>query len=650
MISSHARIPILFSLFFLNLSSFAAAEIFPLPARLLGDGAAGTTAGTRGDLMLPLFGNERGIVYGDVQGKYYRDDSWFGGIAGGLRQTFGPYILGGYLFADRSESSSNKHFWSLNPGLEGINAQWDAHLNGYFPVGSRSKTFRSAWADELGDYRFVSFSGHKQFDHILVDTETAGRGVDAEVGYRVLPFNNVRLALGGYYFNFQNMNDMRGVIGTIEYPFNDRVTVLAQDAYDNLHNNTFMLTVRLRFGAINPQEGRMLEPIRRNLGTLDSGTSIPTERAWLDSGANLVEKDHIWFFKPGGKIFDPAKGLANCTAEDPCANTELTQFKVDTINSLDANSTLALATGIYLLDPTGDGLLELNQGQSIEGKTFDFVKPAFGEGRPNLIGALVLPGFNSVSNIFLDNQIEALALSSQQRSLLTAQQTIQSTAEIVRGDATIRNVTIGLNSSYELGIDIVSSNGSRPTVNLITSRLFMESHNSRRVTGIRTNNATLRSIGNTISVVARTVGTAHLPVVARGIELNGQSALEMVNNTVETIAELRNTATAPLMSAEGIVVNGASTFKISRLSEIIARARAGNSSPLAQAISITNNSSVINTGSISDSYLRAQAVTQVGIAGAWGIRQPSDRRIKRTNVNIFRTAEGPITIGQDIGP
>ncbi|ASQ47266.1 hypothetical protein [Legionella clemsonensis] len=649
MIFSHARTSFLCSLLFLNLPSFAAGEIFPLPARLLGDGTVGSTAGSRGDVMVPLFGSEREIVYGDVQGKYYRDDSWFSGIAGGLRQAFGPYILGAYLFADRSESTSNKHFWSLNPGIEGMNAQWDAHLNGYFPVGSRSKAFRSAWADELGDYRFVSFSGHKQFDHILVDTETAGRGVDAEIGYRVLPFNNLRLALGGYYFNFQSMNDMRGIIGTIEYPFNERVTVLAQDAYDNLHKNTFLLTVRLRLGQINPQEGRLLEPIRRNLGTLDSGTSIPTERAWIDSGVNLVEKDHIWFFKPGGEAFDPAIGLANCTAESPC-NTQLTQFEIDTINILDPNSTLDLATGDYLLDPTGDGRLALHEGQSIDGRTDNFIQPAYGEQMPQLWGGLDLPGFNNVSNIALDNPIEHSMLNSEE-NLLPSRQTIQTVGERITGtNVNNRNLRVGLESPYDLGVDIINNSNAQSRVTLEDAVIFALS-SVRTATALRANNTNLTLIRGALVATAINTPESILPVVATGVELNGQSALNMFNADLSITAKTTNSSIAPIMTAQGIAVNGASTFQITGLSRFNIRGTSHTFLPtIVQAMGINNNSSVLNTGTVANTTMNVSAVVEIGHAAAWGIRQPANRSVNLINVNIKRITLGTSTGGQDVGP
>lgn len=643
------------SSFALIFPSFGAGDIFPLPARLLGDGTAGTTAGSRGDFMLPLFGSERGMVYGGLQGKYYRHDSWFGGIAGGFRQTFGSNIFGGYVFADHNESTSNKRFFSLNPGIEGMNAQWDAHLNGYFPVGSRSKIFSSVWADEVGDYRFVSFSEHKQFDHLFVDTETAGRGIDAEVGYRVLPLNNLRLALGGYYFNFKEMNDMRGIIGTVEYPFNDRVTLLAQDSYDNLHDNTFMLTVRLRFGAINPQEGRMLDPVRRNLGTLDKGTSIPTERAWIDNGANLVEKDHIWFFKPGGENFDAAKGLSNCTAEHPCTSTELTQSEIDTISALDPIDTLDLATGTYLLDPTESGRIRLNQGQSIDGRTLDFKKPAYGEERAKLIGGLDSSGNNEVSNIILDNQILDSALPFSQEFQLFSLQPRQNVGMTISGRTILRNDYIGTarnSNTYTLGVDIISQNGARNVVSIIDSAIFATNTNSRTITGLRANNTNLVLLRS--AVIARATNfpaQAPLPMVATSMELNGRTVLDMFNSTLGATATTTNTSLVPVMVAQAIALNDTSDFSISGLSRFNIVGEAGiNNLTLIQAMGINNNSAILNTGLIRDTRFNIQAIANIGTAGAWGIRQPADRQVTLINVDFERTARGTPALGQNVGP
>lgn len=564
----------------INSSGFAESDSFPLPPRLLGDGTTGTTTGARGDLMVPLLGSEHGIIYGDVQGKYYRDDSWFGGIAGGFRQAFGRNILGGYLFADRSESTSHKYFWSLNPGIEAIYAQWDGHLNGYFPVGSRSKTFRSAWADDLGDYRFVSFSGHKQFDHILVDTETAGRGVDAEVGYRVQSFNNLRLALGGYYFNFHDMKEMRGIIGTIEYPFTDRISVLAQDSYDNLHNNTFMFTVRLRFGAINPTEGRLLEPIRRNLSTLDSGTAIPTERGWVDNGANLVEKDHIWFFKPGGEIFNAAEGLNNCTAEKPCTNTEITQSEIDTISALDPIDTLDLATGYYLLDTSATERIRLNPGQSIDGRTFDFKKPAFGNERPMGVGGIDAFGSN-ISNIILVNQIGYSAFAFSQEMYIPQITTSQRVGMRLNGNNSLVNSTIGTPNDlngYSTGVRVDNATSA-----LIIGSEINAGGVNVPVRGVDSRNAVLDIRNSIINVRAHTPGD-NSRTTGIGAELTQRSKFtsQNVNYNVSVTSPGRG-----LLVAEGIGARDQSTMNVIGNIFNVSALSPGNGDPTA-AIGIIN--------------------------------------------------------------
>ncbi|WP_141676660.1 inverse autotransporter beta domain-containing protein [Legionella jamestowniensis] len=562
----------------------ATSENFPLPARLFGDGTAGTTAGTRGDLMLPLFGNERGMVYSDVQGKYYRDNSWFGGIAGGFRQLFGSYLLGGFLFVDRSESSHGTHFWSLNPGIEGMGPQWDTHLNGYFPVNNSSKTFNRVWAEELGDYRFVNFSEHKQFDHILVDTETAGRGVDAEIGYRVPQLNNLRLALGGYYFNFQDINDMRGIIGTVEYPFNDRVSVLAQDSYDNLHNNTFLITVRLRFGAINPQEGHMLEPIRRNLGTLDSGTSIPTERAWVDTGPNFVKKDHIWFFKPGGEVFNASNGLGNCTAERPCTNIDFTQEEIDSINALDAGSSLYLASGDYLLGGlSGSGTISLNTGQSLEGRSSNFVTPA-ADGEVRLLGGMIMNGSSLLANVTLHPLNSSLATFEQDKPFPQFFFSHNIGVEMNGSSNLLENTrvgTLGDLNGYHTGVVV---NNSRYTL-IIGSQINAGATNET-ARGIVANNAFLEIRNSNIQV--RGLGNdrqGQFNIIAQGIVMRGQSELFADKTNINVRAD---STTAPRTIAEGIIANDLSVINVIRSAFLI---NATQNRPFSDAIAtaIVNN-------------------------------------------------------------
>lgn len=630
----------------LSISSPALAdnEIFPYPARLFAAGSAGTTAGSSGDFMLPVFGNANGMFYGDIQAKYYRDQSWFTGAAGGFRTLFnGKQILGGYLFVDRNTSVNDKLYWILSPGIEGINQQWDAHINGYFPFNKKKYVLGNAWADSLGDYRFVRFSGHQQFDHIFVNTEEASRGADAELGYRVSALNDVRLAVGGYYFDFPNMNNMQGVIGTVEYPLNERISVLAQDSYDNLQHNTFMLSVRLRFSNI-PDQGindRMLDPIRRNLGTLGSGTSIPTERAWLDSGRSYIQNDRLWFFRPGGTTYQPLAGFANCTAEHPCGNTQLTQTTIDSIDSLQSDARLFLASGLYPIDP-GNEFVILNQGQSIEGRTSNYLKPAQADDRPLLIGSLTMNGYNRIANIIMDNRQGAIV-------------TTQSNAILIRGNVNlIENSMIGRPgtvSGYITTVDIRNAG----YVAIRDSSIYSSSDLSEVTTGVVTRNVDQLDISNTlISVKANAVG--NLNVFATGVILLGRSQLTVT----DTIFDINARANVPTVAEQQVVAQGIFAKNVATVRALnntfVINANATRSSGglgVANALGINNSTTPSSLGPFvaTNNDFFINAASTYGIARAWGIRQPHNAQplIFRDNQFFLRTS-GLDTRQQYVGP
>ena len=132
-----------------------------LPPRLSVDANAGGSATVgQADLLLSLKGDEQRNLYLDPQAAYGSDEQWYTDLGLGYRWIQNDAaILGGYVFASRSQVAHQSGFWIANPGVEALGSRWDARINGYIPIGGRS--------DELGMFKFVQssqlvFSGHRE--------------------------------------------------------------------------------------------------------------------------------------------------------------------------------------------------------------------------------------------------------------------------------------------------------------------------------------------------------------------------------------------------------------------------------------------------------------------------------------------------------
>ncbi|HHS3050893.1 TPA: hypothetical protein ACTEOD_003264, partial [Legionella pneumophila] len=112
-----------------------------LPPRVFAWGNAGNRLFGEGDAMIPLVGNSTQSFFMDLTGKYGNDDAGLLSAGLGSRTVVRDNaILGVYLFGDYNRTPNSNNFKVVNPGIEGMTRAWDAHLNGYFPVGKKSKT------------------------------------------------------------------------------------------------------------------------------------------------------------------------------------------------------------------------------------------------------------------------------------------------------------------------------------------------------------------------------------------------------------------------------------------------------------------------------------------------------------------------------
>ncbi|MGE3919808.1 MAG: inverse autotransporter beta domain-containing protein [Gammaproteobacteria bacterium] len=397
-------------------------KLFPYNSRLFSTGNAGDFAMLDGDLMFPIIGNSQRIIYVDTKGKIGQEKSWLGSFGGGFRQIVTQKILGAYLFFDRSSTFNQSLFSVINPGIEAITNRWDIHLNGYFPLKSE-QTKGLFFAEQVGVSSFVVFSGHNEFDHILECFEEVGNGIDMEVGKTWLKLSNLRTYLGGYYYSLKELNAIKGIQTGVQYPLNQNLMLGFNYSYDNVQKNVVSVSLRLSFGyparsRIPDIHERMLDPIVRHLGTLNTGSGIPSEKGFRDT--TLLEEqlvnDKIWFFSPTGSPFNPVAGFNNCTYENPCNIPSFNQNNVNDINNLQANAVLFFAPATYpIINMFGPvNRITLNDGQSMFGRTSDFLSPAPTANRPLFIGGFDLTGNNILSDLNFSGMgtIETIGIQS----------------------------------------------------------------------------------------------------------------------------------------------------------------------------------------------------------------------------------------------
>lgn len=252
-------------------------------------------------------------------------------------------------------------------------------------------------------------------------------------------------------------------------------------------------------------EERLTDPVERYLAELGRGSAIPSQQntqfAGLVDPSFLGGSSNIAFFSLTGGPNNGGVGLTlnDCTFENPCGPTDLTNQGAQTLGNLLPNTRIFFlgGTGAYsALDVLGGtNPVTIQPGQSIN--AFSPSQP------PTFNGGFILPGNNSLNNIIL---------------LPTASTGTGAGVSALGNNVTINNSRIGRSANpFDTGLALSGDTAA----NLVSSRIAASS------TGINIQD------------------TAGLTSSASTIAVDGGNNLAGINST----------STGPINLTEGTAVN-----------------------------------------------------------------------------------------------
>ncbi len=584
---------------------------FPYNARALADGVLSTKQSFfNSDLLVPLLGNNDSIAYLDGGGRVGREDSWFASLGTGMRGVQNNALWGGYFFVDYNRSTNNKSFLIGNLGLELFMSNWDSHLNGYVPMSSKSKQLGVFRGEEIGIPRAYFFQSHTFNEYLFDISDSTGPGVDGEVGY-TLSYRNLRPFIGGYHFNINNGDTINGVEGGIELPLTNSFTLRLQDAYDKVQKNAFLATLRFTFGALPPSHdarSHMLDPFRRNLGSLQTGNGLPIVKTTTRL-TRTFNTNNVWFFAPAGTAFNATAGFNNCTFENPCS--EFSQAAIDGINTLAPNSNFFIDTGTYN-NPIANSGFSLYNGQNMRGRTNQFLDPAFGVARPLINDTLTLPGNNILRNIHVNGN---------NNTDLTA-------IRVSTGAA--GNISI-INSLIEISRDNISSD---------LSGLISE-NNTATISLLNTDiNTSLTNAPNFVSSGVSLANSGNFMMVGGSINTNGIAVKNIFGvNSLNTVVNLDNVTVDTNVDGDTQVASAA--INLMALTATITNSRisltgSDNTNPSVQLNAINNSANLTVLNSIVSVNANNYQATQVAALNTIS----SNNRLINSQFNIKANNSG----------
>ncbi|NJN72605.1 MAG: right-handed parallel beta-helix repeat-containing protein [Limnothrix sp. RL_2_0] len=223
--------------------------------------------------------------------------NWGGNLAVGYRNFAAKTIFGGYVGYDiRGLEGWTAH--QLGAGLEAMNPQWEARLNGYLPVGDRQETIDTSQSTTTSGNpaTALAFRGNNLFltsETVTTTTiknmlsEESLAGLDLEAGTTLTRWKNGQLKgfLGSYLYGGDRTDTFVGIRGRLQAKISNFDLGLGVES-DGEFGTNLIFSIGANFGG-NPtaspesKENQLSTPLQRqaNIATkryIDSETSTTT--------------------------------------------------------------------------------------------------------------------------------------------------------------------------------------------------------------------------------------------------------------------------------------------------------------------------------------------------------------------------------------
>jgi hypothetical protein len=432
------------------------------------------------DGMLPIKSTADSLTYADLQLEGNTSNSGIVSLGSGYRKQSSDAIWGAYLFYDRERSSAGGYYNVASPGVEYLTKTWKYRLNYYAPFGTKTHIVDQGWADDMGNFSYIEFTGHTELDQWGYKYESLSYGGDVDVAYRFQADNRWEVSLSPYVFNRNDTSTLVGANAKLSFYQGDYATLFIGDGYDNSSHNRVFVGASFNISGRNNDDtlsNLMMSPIYRNLDVNTTSNGLPVGDYTEYSGVEAVEEKNIYFIEEGNSGNQSTAVVEDGTYENPYTNIDL----INTTTDAKAKFWMAESNSSYT---STEGTLTIGDDQTLEGRSSNYKHAASGSDTPVITAedGIVLNGNNTVSDITLKGS-----------------GTLDSVGITVNGNATIDGVTVGTsseNKSFTTGVELTDE----ATTTISDSTIKAYSNSSSVTYGVKadSNNA-LTISGSTIS-------------------------------------------------------------------------------------------------------------------------------------------------------
>ncbi len=479
--------------------------------------------------FLPVWQNEKTLVFGDVRGRFDDQSTSEGNFGGGIRyQVTDQWIVGGYGFYDRRHTRSNNTFEQATIGAEALSENWEMRINGYIPE-SDEKTVNAGISSTTG----LASGGTLQLSTTTSGgvVERALPGFDMEVGHRFeLPGNwEFSTYGGGFHFEADDYSKVSGPRGRAELSYKNtpylgdgsKVTLGFEAQHDDVRDTQSWGIARIRI------------PLNYN------NAKKTSELSSLDQHMTTRINRDV-------DIVSSPKSMTATTTTETASITTPTGQTVNTYTILDGNDDIdadLLGAGMLVVLDGSNGILNasadinLAANQTVVGGGTTLTATGSQSGKS---ASITLPGSRATVDRN-DNFSTAFETAGNNNLQNFNIQNALSGINITNADNTISGITI---DNVNHGI-YTNSNADRTQIENteITQATIYGIYidNSEDFT---VSNTTIETTGHGIAIHGLTTSDVTLNTVTvdggtRGVSINGAGTFDALSGTVTTT----NTAT-----------------------------------------------------------------------------------------------------------
>ncbi len=228
----------------------------------------------KGDLFVPIQQDEESLLFGNIKANFDDQSYKEGNIGLGIRKIFDNWVMGGWVYYDWKESSTDNSFDQMTVGGEFLSNDWDIRANAYFAEKKVKDSDRAS---------IVELNGNQI--QARLGEERALSGLDFEFGKKLPLLKDSRVFIGGYHYDANGFEKVSGPKLRLEMKFDDlplfsslskesHLVMGAEYTEDSVRGSESFGLVRLRipFGGktnnkkrnLSSLEKRMMETVRRD--------------------------------------------------------------------------------------------------------------------------------------------------------------------------------------------------------------------------------------------------------------------------------------------------------------------------------------------------------------------------------------------------